>query len=161
MWHTTAQPNGLLHATTVFNFYLAGSNQEGSCANRLYELLSKGCHSGSRNAPANLARVLVSLVTASLFQKSQSQFSLQCAGDIPAIILAVSSTYCPSTGLYNPLTMVATTCSPATVRACLGVNVGYGDCHRSPSRGGLSQSLFKAMLHDLQLSQKRTGLHII
>lgn len=123
------QPTGLKHATTVLEFYLAGSvatvpnplnpsqqipniwyTGSDSCASQLASLLQSACmHAPDEEWLYGIAHVVVKIIEEALAGTSSSLGA--CAPDIPAIILALVSTSCPSSeSLYNPLTGASIPC---------------------------------------------------
>lgn len=115
---------GLLHATTVFNFYLAGSVESvngvpnpfyvpGGCAAKLTTLLQSACHKLEKTeAIWAIARLIAKLIESA--DQGWGEFA-PCVPDIPAVIISLVSTQCPSRKyLYNPLTDTRIPCVPST-----------------------------------------------
>lgn len=114
------QPSGLVAAKLVFSFYLMDNMGDGadnpfntgltSCSAKLAALLQSGAYWGKDTSMfARLAKVVIMVIEDAL--KGRSNLS-PCVHDIPAVLLALTSTYCPESGqLYNPFTGDNTPCT--------------------------------------------------
>lgn len=120
------QDNGLRHAELVLEFYLAGGvgpTIDGQpnvwyladgCASKLVAYLNVGCTAGKPDA-----RRLQALAKTFVAALDNPSSELQaCLPDIPAVLLALTSTYCPAGNfLHNPLLGLPPT-NPASNTAC-------------------------------------------
>jgi hypothetical protein len=108
VWSVFAlQPSGLDVAKLVFSFYLVGGM--GDAASNPY-------YTGLDSCSAKLT-ALLKLEDA---LKGTSNMS-PCVKDIPAVLLALASTYCPeSESLYNPYTDKSTECTYNAVSSKAG-----------------------------------------
>lgn len=123
-----ADPTGLLRAETIFSWYLLGSQAtigEGaaavpnpyytganSCASKLAGLLMQAeMLAQSPGGIKKLAYIVVEFLKKTVLTTGGNLGA--CAPDVPAVLLAITSTYCPaSKELYNPFTFQTSACTP-------------------------------------------------
>lgn len=122
-WHAMLpalpQDDGLVHAEMVFGFYLAGGVQtlpdgtanfwyvapaSGGCASQLLALLTSGCQGADMKQIWALAKVVAKLIE-KIYTSTAPDLGLgNCVADIPAVLVSLFTTTCPSQGyLFNPL----------------------------------------------------------
>jgi hypothetical protein len=154
VWSVVAlQPSGLEVAKLVFSFYLVGGMGDAasnpyytgldSCSAKLTALLQSGAYWGKDTGMfARLAKVVIKVLEDAL--KGTSNLS-PCVKDIPAVLLALASTYCPASGsLYNPYTDNSTECKYIAVSSKAGSRCQLG-CGGNTREGFLlAQLLAKA-----------------
>lgn len=139
-----AVQGGLTHVGAIINFYLAGGlptsvwytgpgspfvpTTSPQCSYQLVTFLTQALaiiSSGSIEDIWALATAVVEFLANAVLSSGASLGA--CAPDVPAVLLAVTATYCPQSGkIYNPLNVVSatngdgwtsTSCTP-TVSCC-------------------------------------------
>lgn len=111
------QAGSMQAAAAVLNFYLIGGDPDNtdlylgdnSCPAKLVALLQSGAkHSRNTAVISSLAKVVIHIFTES--HKTRSALE-PCKADVPAVLLALISTYCPERGtLYNAFTGTTSVC---------------------------------------------------
>lgn len=131
------------HAVAILSFYLSGSTVQGSCANRLAKLLHLPSIPGVTNELIRaLARVLWQILV-DLNVDPSNQLG-GCAPDVPAVILSLAASTCPSQGfLWNLPIPPLPAGSPATIpcQVSRGVLDMYGAIQGKTDRGLGSRGL--------------------
>lgn len=121
------QDTGLLHAELVLDWYVAGGVPstpeqpnpwyiQGGCASTIVTLLSSATQGGKLSVQS--IHALAKAIVAAL-DNPNSQLS-KCSPDIPAILLAVTSTYCPGLGFLVAPNGTHVQCEPELVSSLVG-----------------------------------------